>query len=48
MPTALTEGTQAIVRALDSRELLEIGAQIILGDGDHLSIPAGHALFVSR
>lgn len=48
MPRALPAGTQASVKALDSRELLEIGAQIILGNSDHLSIRPGNALFISQ
>ena len=42
-PVFMPVGTQASVKALDSRELLEMGTQIILGNTYHLSIrPGGH------
>ena len=34
-------GTQASVKAIDPRELLEMGTQIILGNTYHLSIRPG-------
>ncbi len=34
-------GTQASVKALDNRELLEMGTQILLGNTYHLSIRPG-------
>jgi queuine tRNA-ribosyltransferase len=37
-PVFMPVGTQASVKALDNRELLEIKAQIILGNTYHLSI----------
>jgi queuine tRNA-ribosyltransferase len=40
-PVFMSVGTQASVKALDSRELLELGTQIILGNTYHLSIRPG-------
>src|SRR5436190_5808029 len=40
-PVFMPVGTQASVKALDSRELLEMGTQIILGNTYHLSIRPG-------
>jgi len=40
-PVFMSVGTQASVKALDNRELLEINAQIILGNTYHLSIRPG-------
>lgn len=40
-PVFMSVGTQASVKALDNRELLEIKAQIILGNTYHLSIRPG-------
>ena len=40
-PTFMPVGTQASVKALDNRELLEMGSQIILGNTYHLSIRPG-------
>jgi queuine tRNA-ribosyltransferase len=40
-PVFMPVGTQASVKALDPRELLEMGAQIILGNTYHLSIRPG-------
>lgn len=40
-PVFMPVGTQASVKALDNRELLEIGSQIILGNTYHLSIRPG-------
>ena len=40
-PAFMPVGTQASVKALDPRELTEIGAQIILGNTYHLSIRPG-------
>src|SRR6266849_1270994 len=37
-PVFMPVGTQGSVKALDPRELLETGAQIILGNTYHLSI----------
>ncbi|MBI4324093.1 MAG: tRNA guanosine(34) transglycosylase Tgt [Chloroflexi bacterium] len=40
-PVFMPVGTQASIKALDPRELLEMGAQIILGNTYHLSIRPG-------
>src|SRR5688572_18578255 len=40
-PVFMSVGTQASVKALDPRELLEMGTQIILGNTYHLSIRPG-------
>ncbi|MGA9776956.1 MAG: tRNA guanosine(34) transglycosylase Tgt [Verrucomicrobiia bacterium] len=40
-PVFMPVGTQASVKALDPRELLEMGAQIILGNTYHLNIRPG-------
>jgi queuine tRNA-ribosyltransferase len=40
-PVFMPVGTQASVKALDSRELIEMGTQIILGNTYHLSIRPG-------
>jgi queuine tRNA-ribosyltransferase len=40
-PVFMPVGTQASVKALDPRELLEMGAQIILGNAYHLNIRPG-------
>ena len=40
-PVFMPVGTQASVKALDPRELLEMGTQIILGNTYHLSIRPG-------
>ncbi len=40
-PAFMPVGTQASVKALDPRELIEMGAQIILGNTYHLSIRPG-------
>lgn len=40
-PVFMPVGTQASVKALDNRELLEMGTQIILGNTYHLSIRPG-------
>src|SRR6266481_8863240 len=40
-PVFMSVGTQASVKALDPRELREIGAQIILGNTYHLNIRPG-------
>src|SRR3954453_7017040 len=40
-PTFMPVGTQASVKALDPRELLEMGTQILLGNTYHLSIRPG-------
>src|SRR3954451_3346450 len=40
-PTFMPVGTQASVKALDPRELLEMGTQIILGNTYHLNIRPG-------
>ena len=40
-PVFMPVGTQASVKALDSRELLEMGTQILLGNTYHLSIRPG-------
>lgn len=40
-PAFMPVGTQASVKALDNRELLETGSQIILGNTYHLSIRPG-------
>ena len=40
-PVFMPVGTQATVKALDPRELIEMGAQIILGNTYHLSIRPG-------
>jgi queuine tRNA-ribosyltransferase len=40
-PVFMPVGTQASVKALDPRELMEIGAQIILGNTYHLAIRPG-------
>jgi queuine tRNA-ribosyltransferase len=40
-PVFMSVGTQASVKALDSRELLEAGTQIILGNTYHLNIRPG-------
>lgn len=40
-PTFMPVGTQASVKALDNRELLEMGSQIILGNTYHLFIRPG-------
>lgn len=40
-PTFMMVGTQASVKALDPREMLEMGAQIILGNTYHLFIRPG-------
>src|SRR5258706_12981220 len=40
-PVFMPVGTQASVKALDSRELLEMGTQIILGNTYHLHIRPG-------
>src|SRR3954447_26426494 len=40
-PEFMPVGTQASVKALDPRELLEMGTQIILGNTYHLSIRPG-------
>jgi queuine tRNA-ribosyltransferase len=40
-PVFMSVGTQASVKALDSRELLEMGTQIILGNTYHLNIRPG-------
>src|SRR5438105_10770845 len=40
-PVFMSVGTQATVKALDSRELLEMGTQIILGNTYHLNIRPG-------
>src|SRR5579872_5750208 len=40
-PVFMPVGTQASVKALDPRELLEMGTQVILGNTYHLSIRPG-------
>src|SRR5438046_10054159 len=40
-PVFMPVGTQGSVKALDPRELVEMGTQIILGNTYHLSIRAG-------
>jgi len=40
-PVFMPVGTQASVKALDPRELIEMGTQIILGNTYHLSIRPG-------
>src|SRR5439155_2666458 len=40
-PTFMPVGTQGSVKALDPRELLEMGTQIILGNTYHLHIRPG-------
>ena len=40
-PVYMPVGTQASVKALDPRELVEMGTQIILGNTYHLSIRPG-------
>lgn len=40
-PVFMPVGTQATVKALDPRELLEMGTQVILGNTYHLSIRPG-------
>src|SRR5437899_10986170 len=40
-PVFMPVGTQASVKALDPRELVEMGTQIILGNTYHLSIRPG-------
>src|SRR5476651_2140465 len=40
-PVFMPVGTQASVKALDPRELLEMGTQIILGNTYHLNIRPG-------
>src|SRR6187397_721691 len=40
-PVFMPVGTQASVKALDPRELLEMGTQILLGNTYHLSIRPG-------
>jgi queuine tRNA-ribosyltransferase len=40
-PVFMSVGTQASVKALDPRELREVGAEIILGNAYHLSIRPG-------
>ncbi len=40
-PAYMPVGTQATVKAIDPRELREIGTQIILGNTYHLSIRPG-------
>src|SRR5690606_17451226 len=40
-PIFMSVGTQASVKAIDPRELLEMGTQIILGNTYHLSIRPG-------
>jgi queuine tRNA-ribosyltransferase len=40
-PTFMPVGTQGSVKALDPRELLEMGTQIMLGNTDHLNIRPG-------
>ena len=40
-PVFMPVGTQASVKALDTRELLEMGTQIILGNTYHLNIRPG-------
>src|SRR5450631_3057858 len=40
-PVFMSVGTQASVKALDPRELLEMGTQIILGNTYHLNIRPG-------
>ena len=40
-PAYMPVGTQATVKALDPRELVEMGAQIILGNTYHLYIRPG-------
>src|SRR5207237_3148255 len=40
-PVFMPVGTQATVKALDPRELIEMGTQIILGNTYHLSIRPG-------
>jgi queuine tRNA-ribosyltransferase len=40
-PVFMPVGTQATVKALDSRELLEMGTQILLGNTYHLNIRPG-------
>jgi len=40
-PVFMPVGTQASVKALDNRELLEMGTQILLGNTYHLSIRPG-------
>src|SRR5271165_5765476 len=40
-PVFMPVGTQASVKALDPRELREMGAQILLGNTYHLSIRPG-------
>lgn len=40
-PVFMPVGTQASVKALDNRELLELGTQILLGNTYHLSIRPG-------
>jgi queuine tRNA-ribosyltransferase len=41
-PVFMPVGTQASVKALDPRELLEMGTQIMLGNTYHLNDSAGH------
>src|SRR5205823_5556844 len=43
-PVFMPVGTQASVKALDPRELLEMGTQIILGNTYHLNIRPGMAI----
>src|SRR5947207_4197434 len=40
-PVFMSVGTQGSVKAIDPRELLEMGTQIILGNTYHLSIRPG-------
>src|SRR6202040_3560115 len=40
-PVFMPVGTQASVKALDPRELIEMGSQIILGNTYHLNIRPG-------
>src|SRR5436853_2540908 len=40
-PVFMSVGTQGSVKAIDPRELCELGAQIILGNTYHLNIPPG-------
>ena len=43
-PVFMPVGTQASVKALDNRELLEMGTQILLGNTYHLSIRPGREI----
>ena len=41
-PVFMSVGTQGSVKAIDPRELREMGTQIILGNTYHLNIRPGH------